>query len=58
LPTYSALLAARNATIYGLKRTELNKNSTVEMAIIETKKPQKGDLFDVISQTVNCIKEG
>ena len=58
LPTYSALLAAKNAAIYSLERTELNKNSTAEMAIIKTGKPQKGDLFDVISQTVNYIKEG
>ena len=38
-PTHSVLLAARNVAVYGLKRTELNKNSTVEIAIIETRKP-------------------
>jgi hypothetical protein len=58
LLTYSALLAARNAAVYSLERTKLNKNSAAEMAIIETGKPQKGDFFDIISQTVNCIKEG
>jgi hypothetical protein len=58
LPTYSALLAAKNAAVYSPERTELNKNSAAEMAIMETGKPQKGDLFDIISQTVNCIKEG
>jgi hypothetical protein len=58
LLTHSALLAARNATIYSPKRTELNKNSTAEMAIMETGKPQKGDFFNIISQTVGYIKEG
>ena len=38
LPTYFALLAIKNAAIYGLERTELNKNSAAEMAIIETRK--------------------
>jgi hypothetical protein len=58
LLTYFALLAAKNAAIYSLERTELNKNSTAEMAIMETEKPQKGDFFDIVSQTVSYIKEG
>jgi len=31
----SALLAVKNIIIYSLKRTELNKNSIIEIAIIE-----------------------
>jgi hypothetical protein len=58
LLTHSALLAVRNAAIYSPEKTKLNKNSAVEMAIIKTKKPQKGDFFDIISQTVGRIKEG
>ena len=27
------------------------------MAITETRKLQKGDLFNVVSQTISCIKE-
>jgi len=48
-PTYSTLLAIGNTAIYNLKRTKLNKNSAVEMAIIETGKPQKGDFFNIVS---------
>jgi hypothetical protein len=58
LLTYSALLVAKNAAVYSLERTELNKNSVIEMAIMETGKPQKRDFFDIISQTVSYIKEG
>jgi hypothetical protein len=58
LLTYSALLAAGNAAVYSLKKTKLNKNNAAEIAIIKTRKLQKGDLFNVISQTVSCIKEG
>jgi hypothetical protein len=36
--TYSILLVARNATIYSLERTKLNKNSAIEIAIIETRR--------------------
>ena len=27
------------------------------MAVTETKKPQKGDLFNIASQTISCIKK-
>ena len=37
-PTHFALLAAGNATIYNLEKTKLNKNSAIEIAIIETRK--------------------
>jgi len=56
-PTHSVLPAAGNAAIYGPERTKLNKNSAAEMAVTETRKPQKGDLFDVASQTISRIKE-
>ena len=36
--THSILPAARNAAIYSLERTKLNKNSAVEIAIMETRK--------------------
>ena len=42
LLTYSALLAARNAAVYSLERTKLNKNSTAEMAIIELENYKRG----------------
>jgi hypothetical protein len=51
-------LVARNAAVYGLERTELNKNSAAEMAVMETRRPQKRDLSDVTSQTISSIKEG
>ena len=57
-PTHSVLPAAENAVTHGPERTELNKNSAAEMAVMETGKPQKGDLFDVASQTISRIKEG
>jgi len=38
LLTYSALPAIKNAIIYSLKKTELNKNSAIEMAIIKIEK--------------------
>lgn len=56
-PTHSVLPAAGNAAAHGPERTELNKNSAAEMAVMETGKPQKWDLFDVASQTISRIKE-
>ena len=58
LLTYSILLVARNASIYSLERTKLNKNSAVEIAVIETRRLQKRDLSNIISQTISSIKEG
>ena len=40
--THSALLAAKNAAIYSLERTKLNKNSAMEMAIIKLENYKKG----------------
>lgn len=56
-PTHSVLPAAGNAAAHGPESTELNKNSAAEIAVMETGKPQKGDLFDVASQTISRIKE-
>ena len=39
LLTHSVLLVAKNATIYNLERTKLNKNSAAEMAVIKTRRP-------------------
>jgi chromosome segregation ATPase len=56
-PTHSVPPAAGNAAAHSPERTELNENSAVEMVVMETGKPQKGDLFDVASQTISRIKE-
>ena len=58
LLTYSVLLVAKNATIYSLERTKLNKNSAVKIAVIETRKLQKRDLSNIASQIISSIKEG
>ena len=42
LLTHSALLAAKNTAVYSPKRTELNKNSTIKMAIMELKNYKRG----------------